>query len=394
MDIDLFSFIERIFQGTILFVFKFILTAGQIVAHPLKNSLAVFARFESAQTQEVGPVTFCTICVLAFWAAVMALLLVGFEVGQTGVLAAELKSLHAESLRVPIRIVAIVAFLSIVGLELLYRVLAAAEVLYRERVPDDESGTFASLNEASARKLRAVGLYTTGIASLPFPLAAIVAGIVLNYLGLSPSSLLRGQTGDRTALVVLGVLLLSPCLCAFPVLHFVRTIGPKSSRLSRGAIAFGATYVATVAVFSISFFAVVNAQLLFTSDSRPVISDLQCLKNDEDSLIALVEIKSLSYRADLLDTNLKSWHIVLEDYGFDKSYFAGEARKIVIDGKENPSGALLKPTSVEYAMIWFELPKDQREKVTAGLWGWCEVFTGYHYLDFKKMMVLGSLWTR
>lgn len=123
MGLDLFAIIEKFFQGTILFLLKFLSTIALVFFHPVKNSLVAFGQFQSSQEREVGPTTFVAICISGFWATVIVILSIGSQQYQSDVLISELKALNASPLRVPIILTAVGTIATLVLLEVIYRLM-------------------------------------------------------------------------------------------------------------------------------------------------------------------------------------------------------------------------------------------------------------------------------
>lgn len=68
MSIDLFSLIDGIFRGLVLFIHSFVQTTSRIIRHPMRGALQSYSHYANPEIRQVGPWTFLFI---AFFVAIL-----------------------------------------------------------------------------------------------------------------------------------------------------------------------------------------------------------------------------------------------------------------------------------------------------------------------------------
>jgi hypothetical protein len=361
MNIDLFEFIEKIFQGTVLFVFKYVATLGRCLVSPLKASLRTYDRFQSPDAKEVGPVSFAVIGVLIFWSVLTALLLASAGDIRTGSVASQLWAFDTSSLRVPLILVAVCTIATVVLLELLYRAGAIA-LNWVGAVPKTKQ-------EQVFGQLRAVGFCSAGASAIIFPLCAAVVAAALTFA----PNLLRGVKTDSIFFACAICIFLSPILSAAALAGFLRKPRrPLIGRLSAIPLSsFGAAYVGTLGALLAGAFLLIQLRQPLAYAGDVSIASLDCgMAQDKGQLIALMEIKNTSDRPQLVRSD--QWMIRITEDGRDGGVFA-RSERTVLDDRPDPATLLLKPRSSVYGAIWFPAGNQRIP------WGWmtCEVYTNF-----------------
>jgi hypothetical protein len=393
MDVDLFAIVEKFFQGTILFALKFCSTLVRVLLRPVDGALTVFRNFQSAETREVGPTTFFALCAAAFWSALLALLLWASEIYQTDVLKAELLALDSSPLRVPIILVGVEVALSLLFIDLLYRAVASV-IAYVEprRDPEEGLGSSSAFGGADGERLRAVGLYTTSVATLMPPLILLLL-VVLDQLS-SASFLSTEIFRGSEAYIGLGVafaLLTCPAFCAVAVGRFVRKASRRKKSTEMAFWVGTSVYGGTVAAFTGTFFVMMKLFFVVNGEALPVIASLDCLRYDDSALAAIVEIRNTTERPQLIKTAAKSWHIIVDGtLPGRETRFQAEGNRASFDGKNDPTELLIKPRDKAYGIFWFPISEKDRANVRFG-WASCEVYSGMHTMSYKKTLVLETL---
>jgi hypothetical protein len=367
MEVDLFTLVENLFQGTILFVIKFFSTLGSILTKPKMNSLLAFERFQSAKTKEIGPTTFLTVCSIIFFSALTGLLFIASQIFQMDILASSLGMPDLTSFKEAGFIVLTGTFGLVFLMEIIYRTLNLLIKKLIKRDVADENG------EDVFRKAQAIGFYTTGVALLIL-LTAESAELSLATLHSVPEGVLWAG----------GVLaaLSWPFFNVMPVVQFLRL--PDAARL------FVFLWAVTLgALIGVAWLVAVLVHDLHAGP-RPSISDLYCYQKVRN-IVALVQVRNASQRATLLDVRPATWHLrlSLRDISIYKEVpdFLAAATKVTIEPTQDAQQLLLKPNDVWYAIVEFPAPTESFPIIFAT----CAVSQSTGNLDYTDTGRWGSL---
>jgi len=370
MNIDLFVYIEKIFQGTILFVYKYAETLWRCYKRPAEHPLMAFTRFRSPDAREVGPVTFAAVGLFAFWVALFlwrrALSMLGGPP-----LEVSLFSLFAANAVVHLVVIDI-------AFRAMGRVLIGRSVIQK-----------AAQNDFS-ENLRAVALYSAGAAGMILPLGITSVSLASFAFGFDPTEFISGaHPAVEPATLYAGAALTLPVPAAFfaaSILLFVlreRRMSVGQPYFLAAAVLLSSAFVWIAAVVApIVFPFRMTDMVLERPGVRLVIHGCK-LRNIKKEIEAVVSINNNSKAAALVGVN--KWDIEVRPASSaisrPRASLQSSSTKAVLDDKTDPESLLIKPHGVVYGVIRFpadseKLPFIRGECSMRGYGGLYDSLTG------------------
>lgn len=374
MQINLFVLIEDFFEGTVLFVLKFVITLLRIIRHPIKGSILGYESFKACRAREIGPATFLVICVFAFWTSVLALIFFSERLYPAPIIASRLEALDASPLRVPVLLVVVATALTVFLAEVTFRVVGWS--FARLRVwPDNDLGRH--------EKWLAVGRYTIGSMGIIFTLMIALIGIARWTM----PSVVQASSFWNNLIIVTGVttiVLLIFAAYSRALANFAISLGSRDVRPGIRIASPLFLFVLSITAFVLSMIVATRLSGVLTDAPRPLITNLRCERNFNSgaSVLAVVTIRNDGRNAQLLDTS--SWHLrITNNQG---GFYQSDNGSVRIDGRTNPPYTLMRPRSVMYVTVGFPVKAGE----IPGGWVKCSIWADPRRLYFEEGSWLGT----